>query len=142
VAFPGGGAYCGSKAALEAMSDALRAEVRGMGVDVVVIEPGPVTTNFRDRAEREVAGDGETPGVERSGAYDRFYDLFEDFQLVGGDGPGAVPPERVAGDVVNAASATKPRARYQTGTVARVGVLGRFVPDAMRDAAFSLLDRV
>ncbi|MFB6161324.1 MAG: SDR family oxidoreductase [Haloferacaceae archaeon] len=142
VAFPGAGAYCGSKFALEAMSDALRAEVRGKGIDVVVIEPGPVETNFRERAEREVTDDGETPAVERSGAYDRFYELFEDAQLLGGDGPGSIPPERVAADVVNAASATKPRARYQTGTLARVGVLGRFVPDAMRDAAFGLLDRI
>jgi NAD(P)-dependent dehydrogenase (short-subunit alcohol dehydrogenase family) len=142
VAFPGGGAYCGSKFALEAMSDALRAEVQGKGIDVVVVEPGPVRSGFRDRAEREVTADGETPAVERSGAYDRFYELFEDARLVGGDGPGSIAPERVADDVVNAASATKPRARYRTGTVARLGVLGRFVPDAMRDAAFSLLERL
>jgi NAD(P)-dependent dehydrogenase (short-subunit alcohol dehydrogenase family) len=136
VSFPGGGIYCGSKFALEAMSDALRAEVRSKGVDVVVVEPGPVSTNFTDRAEVEVEG------VERSGAYDSFYSAFSDATLFGDDGPTTVTPERVAADILNAASATKPRARYPVGTPARVGVLGRFVPDRLRDSAFSLLDRL
>jgi len=136
VSFPGGGTYCGSKFALEAMSDALRAEVREFGVDVVLVEPGPVATNFDERAEAEVAG------VERSGAYDSFYEAFADASLFGDDGPGTVSPERVAADVVNAASATKPRARYPVGTPARLGVLARFVPDALRDQAFGLVDRL
>jgi NAD(P)-dependent dehydrogenase (short-subunit alcohol dehydrogenase family)/GNAT superfamily N-acetyltransferase len=46
VTFPGGGAYHASKHALEAISDALRYEVRPFGVDVVVIEPGLVKTRF------------------------------------------------------------------------------------------------
>jgi NAD(P)-dependent dehydrogenase (short-subunit alcohol dehydrogenase family) len=136
VSFPGGGVYCGSKFALEAMSDALRAEVRSKGVDVVIVEPGPVSTNFTDRAETEVEG------VERSGAYDSFYSAFSDASLFGDDGPTTVTPERVASDVLNAASATKPRARYPVGTPARLGVLGRFVPDQLRDSAFSFLDRL
>lgn len=136
VSFPGGGAYCGSKFALEAMSDAVRAEVAAFGVDVVLVEPGPVATGFTDRAESEVEG------VERSGAYESFYDAFADASLFGGDGPGTVTPERVAADVVNAAASTKPRARYPVGTPGRVGVLARFVPDALRDRAFSLLDRL
>ncbi len=136
VSFPGGGAYCGSKFAVEAMSDALRAEVREFGIDVVVVEPGPVATNFADRADAEVAG------VERSGAYESFYAAFADASLFGDDGPATIPPERVAADVVNAASATKPRARYPVGTPARVGVLARFVPDRLRDRAFALVDRL
>jgi len=50
VAFPGGGVYCGSKFAIEGMSDALRAEVEPFDIDVVVIEPGPVKTGFTERA--------------------------------------------------------------------------------------------
>ncbi|WP_209483111.1 SDR family oxidoreductase [Halorubrum alkaliphilum] len=138
VSFPGGGVYSGSKFALEAMSDALRNEVRDHGVDVVVVEPGPVRTNFSDRVARE-ADPEETDGVERSGAYDEFYALFEDTQAIGGDGPGSVEPTLVAGEVLNAASATKPPARVQPGTVARVGVLARFLPDAIRDSVFDLV---
>ncbi|MFO7833401.1 MAG: SDR family oxidoreductase [Halohasta sp.] len=135
VAFPGGSAYCGSKFALEAMSDALRAEVDQFGVDVVVVEPGPVQTNFSDRAEAEANGN------DRSEAYEDFYSLFDDTEAIGGDGPGSVPPERVAADVLNAASATKPVARVPVGTAARVSVLARFVPDALRDQLWSVVRR-
>jgi NAD(P)-dependent dehydrogenase (short-subunit alcohol dehydrogenase family) len=136
IAFPGGGVYCGSKFALEAMTDALRAEVDEYGVDAVLIEPGPVDTAFTDRAADEIEG------VERSGAYESFYEVFEDTQAIGGGGPGAVAPERVAEEILNAASATKPASRVPVGALARVGVLGRFVPDRLRDRAFGLLDRL
>ncbi len=46
LTFPGGGLYHATKYALEALSDALRFEVRGFGVDVVLIEPGLITTEF------------------------------------------------------------------------------------------------
>jgi NAD(P)-dependent dehydrogenase (short-subunit alcohol dehydrogenase family) len=138
VSFPGGGVYCGSKFAVEAMSDALRNEVREYGIDVVVVEPGPVKTGFSDRVARE-ADPKRTDGIERSGAYEEFYALFEDSQAVGGDGPGAVEPERVAEEVLNAASATKPPTRVQPGTIARASVLARFLPDAIRDRGFELL---
>ena len=137
VSFPGGGVYCGSKFAIEGMSDALRAEVEPFDIDVVVIEPGPVRTAFSDRAEDEVNN-----GMERSDAYEDFYTMFDDTQAIGGDGPGSVTPERVAEDIVNAASATKPPARVPVGTVAKASVLARFVPDSARDALWSLLRRL
>jgi NAD(P)-dependent dehydrogenase (short-subunit alcohol dehydrogenase family) len=48
---PGIGAYCASKFALEALSDAARAEVRWFGFDFVLVEPGPVNTPFEEKAE-------------------------------------------------------------------------------------------
>ncbi|MUW14005.1 SDR family NAD(P)-dependent oxidoreductase, partial [Halorubrum sp. CBA1125] len=107
VAFPGGGVYSGSKFAIEAMSDALRNEVAEFGIDVVVVEPGPVRSGFAARAEQEADPD-EADGIERSDAYADLYELFDDAQLVGGDGPGAVEPEVVAAAIVDAASATQP----------------------------------
>ena len=47
---PGGGAYHGSKHAVEALSDALRIEVAQFGIDVVLIEPGVVRTPWSDQA--------------------------------------------------------------------------------------------
>jgi len=138
IAFPGGGVYSGSKFAIEAISDALRNEVDEFGIDVVVVQPGPVKTNFAKRAERE-ADPEEADGVERSGAYEEFYDLFDDTQAIGGDGPGAVEPALVAGAILNAASATQPPARIQPGTVARVGVLARFLPDPLLDKGYKLV---
>ncbi|WP_049982348.1 SDR family oxidoreductase [Halorubrum sp. BV1] len=147
VSFPGGGVYSGSKFAIEAMSDALRNEVGTHGIDVVVVEPGPVRTNFADRVEREAggrSGDAQDADSEagRTGAYEDVYALFEDATLVGGDGPGSVEPELVADAVVNAASATQPPARVQPGTAARVGVLARFLPDAVLDAGYDFIRKL
>ena len=50
LTFPGGGLYHATKYAVEALSDALRFEVRGFGVDVIVIEPGLIRTAFGDTA--------------------------------------------------------------------------------------------
>src|SRR5918995_2140526 len=46
LTFPGGGVYHATKYAVEALSDAMRFEVAGFGVDVVVIEPGLIRTSF------------------------------------------------------------------------------------------------
>ena len=46
LTFPGGGAYHATKYAVEAMSDALRMEVRPFGIDVICIEPGLIRTEF------------------------------------------------------------------------------------------------
>ena len=140
VSLPGTGVYAGSKFALEAMSDALRAEVDGFGIDVVLVEPGPVQTSFRDRAEAELSGDGETAEDGRTDAYEALYRSLDDVPLIGTDGPISVPPDRVAADIVDAASSTKPPARYPVGPVGRALVLGRFVPDRLRDLAFSVAE--
>ena len=46
LVFPGGGIYHATKHAVEAISDAMRYEVKGFGIQVVVIEPGLIKTNF------------------------------------------------------------------------------------------------
>src|ERR687887_666332 len=59
--FPGGGVYHATKHAVEALSDALRFEVAGFGVDVIVIEPGLIRTRFGTTAitsiKSSVSGD-------------------------------------------------------------------------------------
>ena len=62
LTFPGGGIYHATKYAVEAISDALRFEVRGFGVDVVLIEPGLIVTNFGDVAAGSVGAAGEAAG--------------------------------------------------------------------------------
>lgn len=135
LSFPLGGVYAGSKFALEAMSDALRNEVAEHGIDVVVVEPGGVQTQFDTRVDEEISD------LDRTAAYDSLYSLWDDAELLGGAGPGAIPPERVAADILNAASATKPRARYPVGTMAQVAVLARFLPDSVRDRLYQLVIR-
>lgn len=50
LTFPGGGYYHATKYALEAFSDALRFEVGGLGVQVILIQPGLIRTGFSDAA--------------------------------------------------------------------------------------------
>ena len=61
LVFPGGGAYHATKYAVEAFSDAMRFEVAGFGIKVVIIEPGLITTNF-DQTARRLHGPRGTTG--------------------------------------------------------------------------------
>src|SRR5579862_1300655 len=56
LTFPGGSYYHATKHAVEALSDALRFEVKGFGIDVIVIEPGPIKTRFGDTAVDSIGG--------------------------------------------------------------------------------------
>ncbi|PSQ57908.1 MAG: oxidoreductase [Halobacteriales archaeon SW_9_67_25] len=137
VVTPGGGAYSASKFALEAMSDALRGELEPFGVNVVLVEPGPVETGFRDRVESEL----ET-GLEHRPAYEWLYDLIEDASLFAGEAPFTVPPEDVASVIHNAACVSDPKARYPVGRAARYLLYTRFLPDGMRDLVYRLVRRL
>jgi short-subunit dehydrogenase len=69
LSFPGGGHYHATKYALEALSDALRFELRGFGIDVILLEPGLITTEFGEAASSAIAtATGETD----EGPYARF----------------------------------------------------------------------
>ena len=61
--FPGGGLYHASKYALEALSDAMRFELKGFGVDVILIEPGLIRTGFGAVVEREIGSATSGPTV-------------------------------------------------------------------------------
>ncbi len=54
--FPGGGIYHATKYAVEAVSDALRFEVKGFGVGVTVIQPGTIRTEFAATVNKEMPG--------------------------------------------------------------------------------------
>jgi NAD(P)-dependent dehydrogenase (short-subunit alcohol dehydrogenase family) len=58
LTFPGSGFYHATKYALEAISDALRFELRGFGIDVILLEPGLITTEFGHAASASMAGMG------------------------------------------------------------------------------------
>jgi len=136
VAVPGNGVYSGSKHALEAMSDALRAEVDEFGVDVVLIEPGPVDTAFESTALDTLEHTGGSP------EYEWLYDAYEDATTLARSSPFALAPADVATAVVDAASVTDPDPRYPVGQVARSYWLARLLPDRARDAIFRLVGRL
>ncbi|MCU4752693.1 SDR family oxidoreductase [Halobacteria archaeon AArc-curdl1] len=135
ISVAGAGAYSGSKHALEAMSDALRSEVEEFGIDVVVVEPGPVKSAFSDRCDEEIPG-------ERTPAYESLYEVFDDTQLIGGDGPFASDPEDVAAAIVHAGTCPEPPARYPVGPVAEYGLYARYLPDWLRDAGYRFIRKL
>ena len=130
VAVPGMGIYGGSKSALEGITDSLRGEIAEYGVDAVLVEPGPVDTELYERATDEI------DGVERSGAYERFYEMYEDRRAIDGGMPGAVSPATVADTILDAANVQDPDPRYPVGTSAKVAEYGRFVPAKWRDRLY------
>jgi NAD(P)-dependent dehydrogenase (short-subunit alcohol dehydrogenase family) len=126
VTSPGWGAYAGSKHALEGTSDALRVEVAEQGVDVVLVEPAWVETGF-------VGGVAERlTGFDRTDCYERLYDALDGTDVVDG-GWLAIPPERVARQLVAIAEADDPDARYAVGLPGKFVVVAGLLPDWFAD---------
>jgi NAD(P)-dependent dehydrogenase (short-subunit alcohol dehydrogenase family) len=131
LTFPGGGIYHASKYAVEALSDAMRFEVRGFGVDVIIIEPGLIVTNFGGTAAGSVQADGD------DGAYAEFNRHVAKLTEEAYKGPMAklgAGPEAVATTIAGAIAAKRPKARYPITPSARL-MIGqrRIVPDRVWD---------
>jgi NAD(P)-dependent dehydrogenase (short-subunit alcohol dehydrogenase family) len=131
LTFPGGGWYHASKHAVEALSDALRFELSGFGVDVVVIQPGLIRTGFAEAAVGSIPV-GEEPygrfnaavGAATAGAYEGGF-----ARRLGGDAT------HVARAVERALSARRPRTRYRVTPSATLFLtLRRLLPDRGWDA--------
>jgi NAD(P)-dependent dehydrogenase (short-subunit alcohol dehydrogenase family) len=125
VAGPMLGAYHVSKFGLEAMSDSLRRELRHLGVDVVVVEPGTVRTDIwatgRNHADALLAA---LPS-QVTELYGHLVDRVR--ADAAGAGERGVAPEVAAATIVRALTRRRPRARYLVGRDARVArVVSRF----------------
>jgi NAD(P)-dependent dehydrogenase (short-subunit alcohol dehydrogenase family) len=124
VATPFMGAYNASKFALEGMSDALRVELAGFGIHVILIEPGPIHTHFGQVAEEESAMKPDSvymPSYRRYRRADGTSRLF------------ARTADDVARTIVRAVSSDRPRARYTITPAAKLARFGTMVPDFLRD---------
>jgi NAD(P)-dependent dehydrogenase (short-subunit alcohol dehydrogenase family) len=130
LTFPGGGIYHATKYAVEAISDALRFEVRGFGVHVSVIEPGLIKTNFAETAVDSVSED-EGPYAKFNSAVQASTAGVYDSAL-GKLGGG---PETVAKAIESAITARRPKTRYPVTASARFFMTQRaLLPDRAWDA--------
>ena len=133
LTLPGGGLYHATKHAVEALSDALRFEVAGFGIDVVVIEPGPIKTRFGDTAVASIDG-----LAGRESPYAKFNAVLAQRIKEAYEGPMArfaAEPEAVARVVERAITASRPKTRYPVTFAARFLMrLRRWLPDRGFDA--------
>jgi short-subunit dehydrogenase len=131
LTFPGGGAYHGTKFAVEALSDVLRWEVSGFGVDVIVIEPGLIRTEFGETAA------GSVGDAEEDGAYAGFNTAVAATTANAYKGPMArlgAGPDAVARAIERAISKKHPRTRYAVTNSARLMLgLHAVLPDRAWD---------
>jgi NAD(P)-dependent dehydrogenase (short-subunit alcohol dehydrogenase family) len=120
LTFPGGGVYHASKYALEALSDALRFEVRGFGVDVVLVEPGLIRTGFSEAAVATI----EPPASPVAGVYAGFNEAVaratKEAYEKGPLARLAGTPDDVAAAIERAIGARRPRARYTVSASAKL----------------------
>jgi NAD(P)-dependent dehydrogenase (short-subunit alcohol dehydrogenase family) len=131
ISLPFTGAYCASKFALEALSDALRVETRGSGIAVSIIEPGPIRTRFGDNAAG--AGMAHLAPAAESSVFAAHYREQLAMRTEGRDRetPFTLPPESVARVIVHALESPRPRRRYPVTVVAWGGlILARLMPAA------------
>jgi NAD(P)-dependent dehydrogenase (short-subunit alcohol dehydrogenase family) len=126
VAFPLLGPYAASKHALEALSDSLRRELLIYGIDVIVIEPGPVRTPIWDKAEQLA--------TDRYAATD-YAEIVRSLQQSAIErGRQGMPPERVARVIRRALEDPHPKTRYPLPTEGLfVWRLLRALPDRWLD---------
>lgn len=126
------GAYVSTKFALEGLTDTLRVEMRGSGIHVSLIEPGPVTTKIRENArapfERWIDWENAARHADyRDKLRPRLYGAYskDRFEL---------PPSAVTNKLIHALEAPRPRARYYVTTPTYLmGNLRRILPTRLLD---------
>jgi len=133
LTFPGGGIYHATKYAVEAISDAMRFELGGFGVEVVLIEPGLITTEFAAAAVGSM-----NSGTGDDGPYAEFNQAVAASTVGAYEGPTAKlggGPETVAKAIEKAITTSRPKARYPVTPSARL-IMGQraLLTDRMWDA--------
>lgn len=136
VAFPWRGAYVATKYALEGLSDTLRLELKGTGIDVVLIEPGPITSKLREKAipifERFI--DWKSSALREKYEGSLLKRLYED------SGPDRfeLPPSAVTAKLIHACESRRPKPRYYVTTPTFIaGYLRRILPTRTIDRILS-----
>jgi NADP-dependent 3-hydroxy acid dehydrogenase YdfG len=138
ITFPVGGFYHATKYAVEAISDALRVEVKPFGIDVILVEPGLIRTNFESRVNEGLelnAAEGRAGGQEDDTAYAGLLAASER-NTTGSYANDllATGPESVAAVILRAVESARPRSRYVVTPAARAMInLRRFGGDRVWD---------
>jgi len=132
VSLPCMGIYSASKFAVEAVSHALRVELRGSGIAVSLVEPGPIATAFSANAVKLGAQHLQPESSVFRETYGRW--LFHPERRAGREDTFRKPPEAVAQAIHHALTSPRPRTRYKVTLPAYAGAFAaRFAPDRFID---------
>jgi NAD(P)-dependent dehydrogenase (short-subunit alcohol dehydrogenase family) len=135
LSFPGAGHYHATKHALEAISDALRFELRGFGIDVILLEPGLITTEFGETASASMTA----AGGAQDDPYAHFNAAVATVTTGAYDGPMSklgAGPDRVAKVIERAITRRRPPARITITASAKLSIATRrLLSDRAWDAA-------
>jgi NADP-dependent 3-hydroxy acid dehydrogenase YdfG len=128
--FPGGGFYHATKYAVDAISDALRFEVKGFAIDVVIIQPGLIKTEFGHAAVGAVPQDGGPYGEFNAAVGASTEGVYESGPM----GKLGAGPEAVAKAIEKAINAKRPKPRYRVTPSAHLLIAQRsLMTDRMWD---------
>jgi NAD(P)-dependent dehydrogenase (short-subunit alcohol dehydrogenase family) len=130
LALPGVSSYAASKFAVEALSDALRVEMRPFGVAVALVEPGGVRTDIWGKARETDARYRAEADAETMALYRPLVEALEEVNAR----RHAAAPEDIARVIVEALTTRQPRSRYLVGLDARLIARLEHLPDGLRDA--------
>ncbi|MEJ2399500.1 MAG: SDR family oxidoreductase [Gammaproteobacteria bacterium] len=131
VAMPYRGAYNASKFAIEGLSDTLRLELKltSRNIHVVLIEPGPILTKFRDNSLLTLR---ENIDIDHSFHREYYQATIDRLSKEGPAVPFTLPPEAVMRRVIQALESTRPKARYYvTFPTHLFGFLRRILPNRL-----------
>ncbi len=103
------GAYCASKYALEALSDAMRYELSNTGIKVCLIEPGPINSEFRNNA---LANYRNVVDKDTSQYRDEYAKIEKEMKGENYTIPFTLDPEAVLDKVIHALESERPKSRY------------------------------
>jgi NAD(P)-dependent dehydrogenase (short-subunit alcohol dehydrogenase family) len=109
VAMPWRGAYNASKFALEGLTETLRLELRGTDIKVILVNPGPIQSRFRDNS---LDNFNEYIKASDSPHRDTYEKLKAETGAAKDDQPFTLPPEAVAGKIAHALESSNPKVRY------------------------------
>lgn len=123
----GRGIYSSSKHSVRGISDALRNELRPLGVDVAIIEPGAVDTSLRENYTINEFSRSEYKDL--IGTDDEF-DSSSVF---------TVQPVRVADYIIKAAESDDPKSRYRVGWDSKIGAIIERLPSDVRDWFYRII---
>ncbi|WP_028536289.1 SDR family NAD(P)-dependent oxidoreductase [Paludibacterium yongneupense] len=126
------GAYNASKYAIEGLCDTLRLETAGSGIQVVLIEPGPISSRFRPNALQQFLRHVD---IEHSVHADAYRAQLERLRREGAAAPFTLPPEAVLAAAIKALDSPRARARYRVTFPTRLfWYLKRLLPTRCFDA--------